>query len=226
MLVKNWMSTPVITIDLHSSMQDAMELMKRHKISMLPVTDQKHLVGIVTDGDLKRASPSDATTLEIHELLYLLATVQIKDVMTPKPVTVPIDLTIEETAELLIGNKISSVPVVDGDGAVAGVITRTDLFKLIVALTGIGKRGIQFAFRLEDREGSIVDVTHVIRAFGGRISSILTSYEKVPEGYRNVYVRMHSIDRAKLEELEAELKKVSTLLYVVDHKHNTREIYE
>lgn len=226
MLVKNWMNKPAITIDKHSSMQEAMALMKTHRITLLPVMDKKRLVGVVTDRDLKKASPSDATTLEIHELLYLLSTIQIKDIMTSKPVSVPPDFTIEETAEVLLANKISGVPVVDKDGDIVGVITHTDLFKVIISLTGIGKKGIQFAFCLEDRQGSILDVAQIIRGFGGRVASILTSYEKAPEGYRNVYIRIYSIDRIKLEELKSALKEKATLLYMVDHRNNTREIYQ
>jgi acetoin utilization protein AcuB len=225
MLVKNWMNKPAITIDKHSSMQEAMNLMKTHRISMLPVMDKNHLVGVVTDRDLKKASPSSATTLEIHELLYLLSTIEIKDIMSSKPISVPPDFTIEETAEILLANKISGVPVVDNDGSVVGVITHSDLFKVIISLTGIGKKGIQFAFRLEDRQGSILEVAQIIRNFGGRITSILTSYENVPEGFRNVYIRMYSIDRLKLEELKLKLKEKAALLYMVDHRNNIREIY-
>ena len=225
MLVKNWMSAPAITIDVHASMQDAINLLREHKISMLPVTDKNRLVGIVTDRDLKKSSPSNATTLDIHEMLYLLSTLQVKDIMSPKPITVPPDFTIEETAEVLMANKISGVPVVDDNGSILGIITHTDLFKVIISLTGIGKRGIQFAFLLEDRGGSILEVASVIRAFQGRLASILTSYEKAPEGYRNVYIRAYNIDRATLEALKTALKEKAKLLYMVDHKNNIREIY-
>ena len=226
MLVKNWMNKPAITIDKHSSMQEAMNLMKTHRITLLPVMDKNRLVGVLTDRDLKKASASDATTLEMHELLYLLSTIKVKDIMSVNPVTVPPDFTIEETAELLLVNKISGVPVVDKNGIVVGVISHTDLFKVIISLTGIGKRGIQFAFCLEDRQGSIQDVAQIIRRFGGRMASILTSYEKAPEGYRNVYIRMYGINRLKLEELKAALKEKATLLYMVDHRNNNREIYQ
>jgi acetoin utilization protein AcuB len=226
MLVKNWMNKPAITIDKHSSMQDAMNQMKTHRITLLPVMDKNRLVGVLTDRDLKKASASDATTLEMHELLYLLSTIKVKDIMSPNPISVPPDFTIEETAELLLANKISGVPVVDSDGSVVGVITHTDLFKVIISLTGVGKRGIQFAFCLEDRQGSILEVAQIIRRFGGRMASILTSYEKAPEGYRNVYIRTYSIDRLKLEELKAALKEKATLLYMVDHRNNNREIYQ
>ncbi len=226
MLVKNWMNEPAITIDKQSSMQDAMNLMKMHRITLLPVMDKNRLVGVLTDRDLKKSSASDATTLEVHELLYLLSSIKVKDIMSPNPISVPPDFTIEETAELLLSNKISGVPVVDNDGGIVGVITHTDLFKVIISLTGIGKRGIQFAFRLEDRQGSILEVAQIIRAFGGRMASILTSYEKAPEGYRNVYIRIYGIDRLKLEELKSALKEKTTLLYMVDHRNNNREIYQ
>jgi acetoin utilization protein AcuB len=225
MLVKNWMNKPAITTDIHSSMQDAMNLMKAHRITLLPVMSKNRLVGVLTDRDLKKASASDATTLEKHELLYLLSTIKVKDIMSSNPITVPPDFTIEETAELLLANKISGVPVVDYSGNILGVITHSDLFKVIISLTGIGNRGIQFAFCLEDRQGSILEVAQIIRQFGGRVVSILTSYEKAPEGYRNVYIRIYNIDRRKLEELKAALKEKAALLYMVDHRNNNREVY-
>ncbi len=225
MLVQNWMSKPAITIDSAGSMQEAINLMKTHRISMLPVMEKGSLVGVVTDRDLKRASASDATSLEIHELLYLLSTIKVKDIMTSDPICVPPDFTIEETAELLMQHHISGVPVVDRNKGIAGVITHTDLFKVIISLTGVGKRGIQFAFCLDDRPGSILEISQVIRRFGGRMVSILTSYEKAPQGFRNVYIRIYNIDRHQLEPLKAALKEKATLMYMVDHRNNTREIY-
>ena len=226
MLVKNWMSTPAITIDVHDSMQDAKALLQKHHISMLPVMDRARLVGVVTDGDLKKASPSDASSLGAHEILYLLSTIQIKDIMAKKPITVPADFTIEETAEILMDNRISGVPVVDAHGGVIGVITDNDLFRVIIAMTGIKKRGVQFAFRLEDRGGSILEVARVIREHGGRFSSILTSYENAPEGHRHVYIRIFNIDGIDLEALKNALKEKFFLRYMVDHYNNVREIYQ
>jgi acetoin utilization protein AcuB len=224
MLVANWMSKTVITADANDSMQDAMKLMKENDISLLPVMKKGKLVGVVTDRDLKRASASDATTLEVHELLFLISKIKVKDIMTKDPVTIPYDFTVEETAEVLLTNNISGAPVVDDQGPV-GVITKNDLFKVLIALTGVGKRGIQFAFRIEDRPGSIKEVADIIRAHGGRMASILSSYEGVEEGYRKVYIRMFNIDRPQLENLKEELRKKAGLLYMVDHRKNVREIY-
>ena len=225
MLVKNWMSKKVISIDADDSMQDAMALLKEHGIRRLPVMKKGKLVGIVTDRDLKKASASDATTLEIHELLYLLTAVKVKDIMTKDPITVPPDYTVEETAQVLLEGKISGAPVVDHSGKVVGVITQSDLFRVLISLTGIENGGIQFGLQVEDRAGSIKEVADIVRQYGGRMVSILTSYDQVPAGYRNVYIRMHSIDRAKIEELNDALSQKASLLYRIDHRENDRKIY-
>jgi len=225
MLVKNWMNTDVITVDANESMLDAINLLKKHVILMLPVMRNGELVGIVTDRDLKRASASDATTLEVHELLYILSKIKIKDIMSRPPITVPFDFTLEETAEVLLKNQISGAPVVDHDGQLVGTITQTDLFRAMLSVTGLKKRGVQFAFLLEDQPGSIKVVADVIRKYGGRIASILSSYENAPDGQRRVYIRMYGLDRTKLEELSKELKARAKVLYMVDHRENRREIY-
>jgi acetoin utilization protein AcuB len=96
----------------------------------------------------------------------------------------------------------------------------------MISLTGVGKRGIQFAFQVEDRPGSIKDIADIMRKFGGRMVSILSTYERVPQGYRKVYIRMYGVDRSKLEQLKAEMKAKATVLYMVDHRENKREIYQ
>ncbi|MGD8259089.1 MAG: CBS and ACT domain-containing protein [Desulfobacterales bacterium] len=225
MLVKNWMSKNVITVDRNDSMQDAIKLLKEYKIRMLPVMKKGKLVGIVTDRDLKKASASDATTLEVHELLYLLTKIKVKDIMTKDPITVPPDYTAEETAQVLLKNKISGAPVVDKSGNVVGTITQTDLFRVLISLTGIESGGIQFGFQIEDRPGSIKKVADIIRTYGGRMVSILSSYDEVPEGYRKVYIRMRKIQRSELQRLVQELESIAGLLYIVDHTENNREIF-
>jgi len=149
MLVKNWMSKDVITVDVNDSMYHAAKLLKENNIRGLPV--MKNLVGVVTDRDLKRASASDANTLDIHELLFLIEKIKVKKVMTKDPITIPLDYAIEEAAAVLLDNKISGAPVVDDKGLVVGVITQTDIFRVLVSLTGVRKKGIQLGFLLEDR---------------------------------------------------------------------------
>ncbi|MCD6561102.1 MAG: CBS domain-containing protein [Deltaproteobacteria bacterium] len=141
MLAKDWMTSTVITVDVNKSMQDAMNLLKKNEIRMLPVMKGGSMVGIVTDRDLKNAQASDTTTLDIHELLYLISKIEVKDIMSEPPVTVPIDYTVEETAKQLLENKISGAPVVDSSGRIAGAITQTDMFNAMISLTGVGIGG-------------------------------------------------------------------------------------
>ena len=226
MLVKNWMSKEVVTVHVNDTMQDAVKLQRERGIRMLPVMEQGELVGIVTDRDMKRASASDATTLDVHELIHLVSTIKIKHIMTKNPITVPFDFTVEETAEVLLKNKISGVPVLNHDKEIVGTITQTDLFKVLISLTGAGAKGLQFAFQAEDRPGSIREIADIIRKYGGRVVSILSTYKNVPQGYRKVYIRMLGINRSELlPGLKIELSKTATLLYMVDHRENLREVY-
>ena len=226
MLVKNWMSKKPITIDVNASMQDAIQRMKQENIKLLPVVQGDKLVGVVTDRDLKKASASDATSLDVHELLYLIMKIKVKDIMVKNPVTVSEDFTIEETAEILLDKKISGVPVMDKTGKIAGVITKSDLFRVIISLTGIGQKGIQLAMQLKDDSGSIKSVADIIRKYQGRIASILSTYDRVPPGFRKVYIRFFDMDRGKLEELKKEIKEKALLLYMVDHREGERSVYE
>ena len=225
MLVQDWMSKEVVTVKAKDKMPDALAVMKGNNIHMLPVMNKDKLVGIVTDGDLKKASASDATTLEVKEYKSLLYTIEIQDIMTKDPITIPPDFTMEEAAEVLLENKISGVPVVEGGGKIVGTITQTDIFKAMVSLAGLKKRGIKFAFQLEDKSGSIKEVADIIREHGGRMATILTSYDGVKEGFRNVYIRIYGIERSKIPALKEEFNKSGTLLYMVDLRENKREIF-
>lgn len=225
MLVKEWMSTDVVTIDAAEPMQQAINLMMERHISMLPVMEDGKLVGVVTDRDLKRASPSDATLMDIQQVLYHLSRLEVGAIMSRYPVSVREDFTLEETAETLSKNSISGCPVMDANGQICGIITKNDIFKAIIALSGLSKRGVQWGFQLLDRPGSIKEVTDILRKYNGRLVSIMSMYEKAPEGYRNVYIRAFDLKRETLPELQKELQGVAKMIYMVDHRENRRELY-
>jgi len=222
MFVKTWMSKPVITVNADDSMKMAIKLLDRHNIRSLPVMKQGKLVGIIADRDLKKKSASDATTLEIHELKYLLSKIKVFKIMTKNPITIPSDFTLEETARILLKNKISGAPIVNDQKKVIGMITRDDLLRVMTNLTGVDKRGIQFGFQVVDRPKSVFDLTDIIRNHNGHLVSILTSYEKAAPGYRNVIIRAYQIDRTNLSPLLKDLKEKATLLYMVDHRDDYR----
>ncbi|MFH0822633.1 MAG: universal stress protein [Pseudomonadota bacterium] len=223
MLVKYWMRKAVITIDVGDSMQEAVSKMKEYFVPLLPVMKRGQLVGVITDRDLKRASASDATSLDVCELAYLLSKIKAGDIMSKPVTTVPDNLTLEETAEILLSNNISGAPVLDPEGRIVGTISQRDIFRALISVTGLKKRGIQFAFRIEDRPGSIKEVTDVIRDYGGRLVSILTSYDGAPEGTRYLFVRAYRIDRDNVGKLKEALTERTTMIYFVDHRDNVRE---
>ncbi len=226
MLIRYWMSKPAIDIDKSESMNHAITLMKEKGIRRLPVTHKGKLCGIVTDRDLKRASASDATSLDIHELLYLISKIKVDDIMARDVVTVKPDWTMEETADLMLDRKISGVPVVDDDDRLCGVITQTDMFKATLFITGLKKRGFQMAFVLEDTPGAIMEIATVVREYGGRMASILSTYERAPNGYRNVYFRFYDVPRERIDDLMTTVKSKAKLRYMVDHRENRRIIFD
>jgi acetoin utilization protein AcuB len=215
MLVKGWMTSDVLTIDEDTSMMKASEIMRENNIRRLPVMHKGKLVGIVTDRDIKEASPSKATTLDVHELYYLLSELKIKDIMSTHVFTISPEETVEKAAVKMLEHHISGLPVVNDKGKVVGLITQWDIFKVLVSLTGIYRGGIQFAFNLEDRPGSIKEVGDLIRKHGGRMVSILTSYDMCDEGCRHVYIRIKEIPEDKLKALTEDLDKNFILLYTV-----------
>lgn len=220
------MSKEIVTVDADDSMQNAIYILQEQNIKILPVMDDGNLVGIITDRDLKKASPSDATTLDMHELLFLISKIKVRDLMKKPVYTARPDDTVEEAAALLLEKKISGLPVLDENNRLVGIITRSDIFRVLLSLSGLGKKGIQFAIRIKDMPGIIKEVRELIHEYGGRTASILSSSESAPDGYLNFYFRIYQIDRQRLPSLLDRIREKGTLLYMVDHRENKREIYE
>lgn len=214
MLVKDWMTKNPVTITDDTSMMKAIHLMKQHRFRRLPIMHQGKLVGIVSDRDLKEASPSKATTLDVHELYYLLSDLQVKDIMTRNPITVTPEDTVEHAAQLMLEHTISGLPVVDGQGELVGIITQSDIFRAFMHITGILQGGVQFALRLPDRPGLIKEVVDLLRERGARFVSLLTSYTTSLEGYRDVYLRVKNLSPEDTDRARKELASRYEVLYV------------
>ncbi len=225
MLVKNWMSKEVITVGADDSMQNAIYILQEHNINILPVMEKENVVGIITDRDLKKASPSDATTLDMHELLFLTSKIKVRELMKKTVYTVSPDFTIEEAAAILLEKRISGLPVLDESRRLIGIITRSDIFQVIISMTGLGEKGIQFAICIKDMPGPIKEIREIIHEYKGRTASIISSGENAPKGHLNVYFRIYQIDRDQLPSLIKKVEKSGTMLYMVDHRENKRTIY-
>lgn len=166
MLVGERMSQPVITILPSMPITEALNLMKREQIRRAPVVKDRQLLGIVSDKDLLNASPSQATSLSVWELNYLISKIQVRDVMTTKVLTVTEDTPIEEAARIMVDNKIGGLPVVR-NGEVVGIITETDLFKIFLELMGAREMGIRVTALVPEKHGELAELSRTITTAGG-----------------------------------------------------------
>lgn len=130
--VREWMSSDPITITPKTTLPEAHRLMMEHSIRRLPVIDDGQLVGIVTLGDVRGAEPSGATSLSIWEINYLVSRLRVDEIMTPRPFTISEDATLGEAAQMMLKYKISGLPVVNASGELTGIITESDIFRMVV----------------------------------------------------------------------------------------------
>ena len=220
MPVQDYMSKDLITVDEETSIMKASKLMKQNNIRHLPILRKGRLVGIVSDRELKEATPSKATTLDIHEMYYLLDQITVKSLMPKHLYTIGAEQTVEKAAAVMLKHNISALPVVDQHGGLEGIISKGDIFKAFVSISGINNAPLAMGLLLKDEPGSIKSVTDVIRAHGGRLGSILTRYEGAPEGFRKVFIRSREVkdEKALLKELEEKAKVLYFIHEKVDQK--------
>ena len=147
MLVGERMTHPVITVRADVPIMDAYEVMKNEKIRQLPVVDQKgSLVGMLSEREILHASPSQATSLSVWELNYLMSKVTVDEIMTTDVVTVDVDTPLEEAARILADKKLGGLPVMR-QGKLAGIVKSRSGYHLSRAWETIPVQG--------DAEGSI-----------------------------------------------------------------------
>jgi acetoin utilization protein AcuB len=166
MFVGERMSRPVISVAPETPVHDALAMFKKEHIRRAPVIKDGKLLGIVTENDLRNASPSPATTLSVWELNYLISKVTVKQVMSKKVKTIDVDTPIEEAARIMTDFAIGGMPVTR-DGKIVGMITETDLFKVFLELMGAREKGVRVSALVEDKPGQLVKISKAITDAGG-----------------------------------------------------------
>jgi acetoin utilization protein AcuB len=134
MKIKDLMTQHVVSVDPQLPIPEAQKRMKQGGFRRLPVLENGELIGIVTDRDIREAMPSDATSLSIWEINYLIPKILVKEIMTKNPVTVSQDASVERAARLMLEHKIGGLPVMSG-GSVVGMITVTDVIWAFLELS-------------------------------------------------------------------------------------------
>jgi acetoin utilization protein AcuB len=125
---------------------------------------------------------------------------------------------IERAAALMLDHDISSLPVVDQEGKLKGIVTKGDLFRGLIAISGIHQTQLQIGLEVVDQPGAVKKVTDLIRAHGGRVVSITTHYEEAPEGFQHLYIRCKALENeeALFEDLEENFKILYRTHYKAD----------
>lgn len=197
MLVRNRMSQPAITVHPDTSLQDALGLMHAERVRRLPVVDRKgKLVGIVSERELLKASPSIATTLSKFEIKEAIKDLKIKEFMSTGVATVTENTPVEEAARIMVDGQISGLPVVRDD-EVVGVITETDIFKVFLEIFGARQPGIRVAFLLSQAPGQLATVSTAIAKAGGNLIALGSFLGETSE---NVEITM-KIDSMEQQEV-------------------------
>lgn len=225
MLVKNWMSRPVITINPRASMQMAGDLMQKHHVRSLPVIAQDKLIGLLTDRDIKRASASDATSLDAYELAFLLQGVKVEEIMSTRNITIAYDSTLSEAADLFFKDKLEAIPVMVGKKELVGILCPSDVARAFLTMTSYYRRGLEAGLRISDQAGVAMGLVDAVRKAGGRLASLIVTQSKMGIDFREVYLHVYDLKPHQQKQLVEELKQKGTLVYLVDHFNAERSVF-
>ncbi|NLJ57758.1 MAG: CBS domain-containing protein, partial [Tissierellia bacterium] len=152
MYVKNRMTKDPYTTTTSTPISDAVALLKEKGLKRLPVVDGEKVVGILTQSDIQKVSPTKATSLSIFEINYLLSKLTVKDAMTKKIITIEATSLLEEAAVIMRENRIGTLPVVE-DGKLVGIITESDIFDALIDLLGFKDQGSRITIEAKDIPG-------------------------------------------------------------------------
>lgn len=176
MLVKDIMTSDVLTVGEDQSMLEARELLRGKNLISLPVTDDlKRIRGIITLDDIGKASPSDSSTLSRYEANYLLGRLKVKDVMRRTVVTVDADDTIEFVAYKLYKYRVNALPVVNQENKLCGIVSRSDIFRSIIEMMGMNRNCLRLTITgAPDKVGVVAEISNIMKEDGINIISLVT----------------------------------------------------
>jgi acetoin utilization protein AcuB len=200
MFVQKSMTRKVITVGPDSRVLEAHDLLQRHHIRHLPVVDSDNiLVGIITDRDLRSALPGGLygkTPASVDTGPY--ADLTVREIMTPKPVTISPTNTIEDALLLIQRIQVGAFPVVDEAGRLQGILSVRDLLRAFIAVLGIEEPGTLLGILVEEKLGQMKKIVDAITEENISFGSILVARHWEPN-MRAVfpYLLTNNVSRVK-----------------------------
>ena len=202
MLVSRIMKRNPVFIHPGLSLTEARSLMDSEKISHLPVLNKKsELAGLITKVDLLKAAPSSATTLDMYEISYLLAKLNVEKVMVKDVVTVQENEVIEEAARIMADRKIGCLPVLSGS-LLVGMVTDADIFNFFIDAFGTRHKGVRITVNFKEKPGQLGAFASAIADKGGNIVAFVSA-EGDDAAHRRGTLKVTGI---KLADVEAVIK--------------------
>ncbi|MFD1428415.1 acetoin utilization protein AcuB [Kroppenstedtia sanguinis] len=194
MLVEEIMHRQIHSITPATSIGDAIHLLKKHRIRHLPVLDGEDLVGLVTDRDLRGASPSslDPEGVRWQDLLHRpVSKVMIRQLITAHPLDF-----VEDAARLLYEHRVGCLPILQGEKLV-GILTATDILHRLIEIFGVDHPGQHVEVEVEDRFGILAEVAAIFGDHRININSVLL--EKSPKKHHlKLVFRVQAKDLGKI----------------------------
>lgn len=211
MLVREYMTSPAITVAPDTSIHDAQKMLREHKVRRLPVVERGKLVGIVTQAKLAEVTPSSATSLSVWELNYLLAKMKVKDVMQRDVITVTPDTTIEAAVTMGQERGVGTLPVVEFD-RVVGIVTTTDLYRILTDVLAFGETGVRLRLHDPARLGPQGGVTDIIAKHGATIMSMFYTAPRLTAPRKDLVIHLDVTDAGRIvDDLKARGYEVEIL---------------
>ncbi len=216
LLVRNWMTEKLVTLSPEASVAEALTLCRERRIRHIPILEGGHLVGIVTDRDLRDASPA----LGDPERASALQKIRVKDVMTREVITADPEDSIENVAQEMYEHKIQSLPVVTEGPVVAegsavaeeellGIVTSSDVMRALVTLVGLPEPGCRIEVRAASKAGVLAEVVGKIQDLGVDIVSVLSDPDR-RSGNRTLVFQLVTTDPSSvMQSLKADGYEVS-----------------
>jgi acetoin utilization protein AcuB len=204
------MTSNPYTIAFDAPITEVIELMRDKNLKRVPVVHGEKVVGMITQGDIQKVSPTKATTLSIFEINYLLSKTRVSDAMTKDVITISPEALLEEAAVLMRENKISTLAVVK-DSKLVGIITESDIFDAFIDLMGFRDVGSRITIQAKDAPGALADITEIFKDLDLNISHI--AVYRGSAGFSDVVIRTNTINTDVLEKrLEEHGYKIDSLL--------------
>ncbi|QFF99725.1 CBS domain-containing protein [Psychrobacillus glaciei] len=196
MIVEDIMNTSVPTLTPSHTINDALLLLKEKRIRHLPIiNEQREVIGVVTDRDLKEATPSSLLSIQNPEIYEL----PLEEIMTKNPITGhPLDF-VEETATIFYDNRIGCLPIVS-KGKLVGMITESDLLYKFIELTGAHQPGSQIEVRVPNQPGILFEVSKIFYEQKMNVLSVLVYPDKVRSDYKILVLRVKTMNPLQLIE--------------------------